>query len=892
MSTTIQALAQQSQTYQLIMLFDIVSVEDGTVLHVSQIGCSYGGNTYVPEVLSVTGFDVSLENSPLGIMAIPDIKITLGDANGSMTIWDNTHYFKGARLTATLVFWNPTTKAAASSNSQVIFKGICNAPDQSDPMYLSISAYSRFNAEFCLLPSDRISQFSQTIFPNDSAQDSDDANSATPANANSAGYSMLHAESVAGLPQHGAGDIYLPYFSCGYGPLRGTSGWSGGNPLGNFLVVSATATAGLCSSTTIGNSGASYPGSNGLANHLVAIVSGTGAGQIRRIASNTTTQITIANGFDVVPNGTSVFCVLYGACGKIPTDCQARGMYTKDSSSRSAYRNRGITFVPTNYHYHSHLLQTNAGVTTQAQYNSVIPLVYGTAMVPGLILFMQASSSVVYGELLVCAGPISGMSQLIVGNEVVPYNANYSFNNKATGQWTYRNGVIGNYFPDPYFTGKAENSSGSTPDTDILNEMAIIMLQIPTQFVGNADDFQASVVVNGLLIQAYDQNGNAVGSPSSTTNPAWIMLDILRRAGWQPSEINFPSFYAFSVYANQLIDLNISSTQTVLNPRFQISPTILQQAPASEVLRGVMAACRAILTYDSNGLIRIDCENRVANTTLQSGLSTGTQWAEVEDGSGITVGSVLLVGSGVDQETVTVLNVQLDGTGEYFQFQAVFANVHLTNDPVVAQYAYSFALSSIVQDGKGNPDLQRTSLPTAQTPNQFTVQFQDSFRAYVTDTVNLANVWESNQFGAPVIGTVGANGLMSVDAATRIAQLALFKAHGRRNSGNQILSRGNLFATFTSSVKAIGVGIGSFIQLSYLKEGWTNKAFRVVQISPTQDPQFPYWKIKLTVREHDDAWYDVINGAIAPPPSLLAMPLPPSPSSPRANTGPFLPLFN
>lgn len=852
----------------MVMLFDITSVEDGTVLHLSQINLTYNSNSYQARVQGVSGFEQMMESAPLGIMAIPDINLTLGDADGGMTTWDAAHVFKNAKITATLIFWNPTTKSAASSDSRVVFSGICHPLQESTPLTVTLSAYNRFNAQFCLIPADRISALSQTSFPTDGMQDSDDGNSSSPANSNSAGYAMLHGESSGGLPVIQATDIYKPYFPCGYGPLRGSSGWGGGNPLGNFLVASVLATASYCSSTAIGNSSASYPASNGLAGHIVVIVSGTGAGQIRRIASNTTSQITVANKFTTTPDGTSLFCVLYGNCGQDVASCQARGMYTTDTSGRNTFRNRSVNFVPTNVNYHSHPTSTNPN---QAKYNQAIPLVYGTTMVPCLILFLQSSSSVTYGELLVCAGPISSLSQLIVGNVIVPYQSPsaYTFKNDATGHWTYRNGVLGNYFPDPYFNGPGVSTQGATPDTDILSQMAVIMLQVPNQF-GDDSSMQAYAMVNGLWVQAYDQNGNASGTPSSSMNPAWILLDLLQRMGWQPSEINFPSFYAFSVYANQFIDIALTSATTTPSPRFTISPTVMQQGSAADALRGVLKACRGLLSFDQNGLLRIDCENRITDTEFQSPIAPGTQWAEVEDGAGITIGSVLTVGNGATQETVTVLNVQLDNTGYFFQFQAVFAHAHNGGEPIVAAYSYSFGPSSICQDSKGSPDLKRSSLKASDTPNQYLQAFIDSMRGYVSDSVTLSNAFEVNQFGATVVGNVGANGLQTVDAAVRLAQLDLYKAHGRRSSSNAIISRGNLFATLTSSVKALDVKIGSICQLTYSKENWTNKAFRVVQISPTQDSTFPYWKTKLVLREHDDGWYDDINGNI--PPAIVRVP--------------------
>ena len=81
---TFDTLAAQTNTSLPIMLFDITSIEDGEELHLSQMPISFGGNVYEPIVQGVAGFEVSLENSPLGIMAIPDISLTLGDASGAI----------------------------------------------------------------------------------------------------------------------------------------------------------------------------------------------------------------------------------------------------------------------------------------------------------------------------------------------------------------------------------------------------------------------------------------------------------------------------------------------------------------------------------------------------------------------------------------------------------------------------------------------------------------------------------------------------------------------------------------------------------------------------------------------------------------------------------------
>ena len=68
--------------------------------------------------------------------------------------------------------------------------------------------------------------------------------------------------------------------------------------------VQATATAGA--STTITDTTKTWP-VNGWANFQVRILSGTGAGQIRSVASNTSTVITVSSAWTVTPDATSVY---------------------------------------------------------------------------------------------------------------------------------------------------------------------------------------------------------------------------------------------------------------------------------------------------------------------------------------------------------------------------------------------------------------------------------------------------------------------------------------------------------------------------------------------------------------------------------------------------------
>lgn len=83
--------------------------------------------------------------------------------------------------------------------------------------------------------------------------------------------------------------------------------------------------ADIFSSTTIGNSGLGRT-VNGDTDGSVYIISGTGAGQNRAIASNTATTFTISPAWTTTPDGTSRFMVVYRSCAKDVGSCTTRGV--------------------------------------------------------------------------------------------------------------------------------------------------------------------------------------------------------------------------------------------------------------------------------------------------------------------------------------------------------------------------------------------------------------------------------------------------------------------------------------------------------------------------------------------------------------------------------------
>src|SRR5207245_4849498 len=134
-------------------------------------------------------------------------------------------------------------------------------------------------------------------------------------------------------------------------------------------------------------------------------------------------------------------------------------------------------------------------------------------------------------------------------------------------------------------------------------------------------------------------------------------------------------------------------------PRFQCNFALKRRRTAADIIRGVRNAARLFLTYGSGGLLTLRVANTLllqqpskANSSNSSSLLNGG-WPKYEFGDGT------------------------EGT------------------------------SGILRRDSGAPSLRLWSRSTADTPNRFALEFQDSFNEYQQDSLSLVDVDDVTRVG-------------------------------------------------------------------------------------------------------------------------------------------------
>lgn len=478
----------------------------------------------------------------------------------------------------------------------------------------------------------------------------------------------------------------------------------------------------------------------------------------------------------------------FTTCDFTRAACTARGMFDTDQASRVTRRFGGVEFVPAQIQVRSlgesgtHL---SSLIDNQARYNDFVPLVYGTAWYKPPIVFARNDGNLTRMEVLLGMGEIEGVVKVVVNGVEIPQGQT-GVNMTATGWFNVVSaGTLTGAFNLDFTDGAGK------PLGDPYGSMAFLSVVVPNQISNGQSLPKIDVLLKGLKLEQFDANGASLGE-SFTNNPAWVLLDVLRRSGWLTTEIDLPSFAAAAAYCGALIQTTDLYGNATSIPRFQCNLVLQNRRSAAEAVKGIRHGSSLMLTYGNGGLLRLRVENTLA---LQQGSKP--------DGSNSTA--------------------MLDGGWSAYEFSDSSAT-----------------FSGILRKANGDPSIRLWARSGADTANRLTVEFQDEFNEYQQDSLALVDMDDSLLTSREVTAAFPALGLPNFDQATRMLELQLSKA----------LS-GYTFVEFETTVRGVGLAPGDLITVTYLKEGLQRQPLRVVKLAPGKN----YQTVLVTAQWHDDAWY-------------------------------------
>jgi hypothetical protein len=480
--------------------------------------------------------------------------------------------------------------------------------------------------------------------------------------------------------------------------------------------------------------------------------------------------------------------VPFTACKGTRADCIARGMFDTDSAGRATRRFGGMEYVPSSIlvrSYGERGWHAAPVVENEARYNDFVPLVYGTAWYKPPIAFARNDGNLTRMEVLLGAGEIQSVIKVVVNGVEIP--AGRADKDMSGTGWynipTY-GGRTGGFNLD--FTDGAGNPLG-----DPYGSMAVMSLVVPNRVSEGKSLPRVEVLVEGMRLKRYGTDGVQIDEVF-TSNPAWILLDVLRRCGWRLQDIDVASFARAAAYCDELIPATDLHGNAILIPRFQCNLVLQRRRSAADVIRGIRNSARLYLTYSTEGKLELRVENTLA-----------LQQPEKPAGSNSTEP----LGSGWPAYEFG------DGTSGF---------------------------SGIVRRPSGEPALVLTRRSAAETPNRVTLEFQDAFNEYQQDSISLVDNGDVLRTGQEISVAAPALGVPNFHQAARVVRLLLDKAID-----------GNEYIEFETSVRAVGLRPGDLIAVTYLKEGFDRQPFRIVKI----EPGLNFGRAMITAQIHRDSWY-------------------------------------
>jgi hypothetical protein len=209
----------------------------------------------------------------------------------------------------------------------------------------------------------------------------------------------------------------------------------------------------------------------------------------------------------------------------------------------------GIEFVPPQIQVRSfgeagtHLSPV---VDNLARFNDVVPIVYGTGWYDPPLVFSRNDGNLTVMEVLLGMGEMYEVVKVIVNGIEIPEGV-AGADMTATGWYS----VVTAGQRSGQFNPDFKDASGN-PLGDPYGSMAVASVVVPNRIANGQSVPKIQVLAHGVKLERFDDTGISLGE-SFSNNPAWVMLDVLRRSGWLLSEIDTKTFAVAATYCDEAV---------------------------------------------------------------------------------------------------------------------------------------------------------------------------------------------------------------------------------------------------------------------------------------------------------------------------------------------------
>src|SRR5262249_48676433 len=149
-------------------------------------------------------------------------------------------------------------------------------------------------------------------------------------------------------------------------------------------------------------------------------------------------------------------------------------------------------------------------------------------------------------EVLLGMGEMDAVVTVVVNGVEIPASVAGS-DMTATGWYT----VVGLGARNGAFNLDFTDASGQ-PLGGRYGSMAFASIVVPNAISNGQTLPRVQILVRGLKLETFDADGDYVAT-EFTNNPAWVLLDVLRRSGWKKADIDLASFATAAAHCDAAI---------------------------------------------------------------------------------------------------------------------------------------------------------------------------------------------------------------------------------------------------------------------------------------------------------------------------------------------------